>query len=104
MTSEPQFPSVEDFYQADERRRHSTEQDFGVWWYDGLDRRVPWRVSWVEDTGDVYAVRLGPSRVVSGPAGLAILGGHENGPVILLGVVSGEADVEHRLKGWATQC
>lgn len=97
------FPSVEAFYRADERRRRSRELDFGVWWYDTIDR-VPWRVSWVAATGDVYIVRLGPARIVQGPAGLAILGGDENGPVIRIAVIEIEAELERRLHGWPEHC
>jgi hypothetical protein len=49
------------FYAADERRKHSAEADFGSRWRD--DTGASWRISWLHDTGEIYAVRLGPGLV-----------------------------------------
>ena len=54
----PRFPSVDAFYDDDDRRRYSPEWDYGVWWRLSVEERWPrWRVSWVCETGDLYAVR-----------------------------------------------
>jgi hypothetical protein len=55
----PRFPSVDAFYDDDERRRYSPEWDYGVWWRSSDDgpRWPHWRVSWVCETGDLYAAR-----------------------------------------------
>lgn len=47
------FRTLEAFYEDDERRRVSGEADFGVHWLDGRNRR--WRVSYVRNTGEIYA-------------------------------------------------
>jgi hypothetical protein len=94
-----EFPSVEAFYRDDERRRFSGELDFGVWWFDARDR-CPWRVSWVEQTGDLYAIRLAPAEMISTTEGVVILGGNESGPLRVLAVVEDEEELERRLRGW----
>ena len=50
------FPNIEAFYSENEARRRSPEADYGVWWRDGGSRES-WRVSYVRDTGEVYAVQ-----------------------------------------------
>lgn len=49
------FPSVEVFYQDDGRRRRSREVDLGRVTRPGA-LAADLRVSWVEDTGDLYLV------------------------------------------------
>lgn len=69
---------------APERRR-SPEVDFGVWWTrrDGLAEPT-WRISWIEQTGELYAVRND-----------ARLDAH-----IMIGVFRERIDVEDALQGW----
>lgn len=63
MTEE--FPNIEAFYLADERRRRSPEADFGVWWIQSEEKQFPhWRVSYVRDTGEVYALEMGDGEQV----------------------------------------
>lgn len=81
------FPSIEAFYAADERRRLSPEHDFGCWWVEGPTWQR-YRVSWVEATGEVYAIRA-----TAEPA-----------PLELLAVIPDEADLTARLRGWADVC
>lgn len=51
------YPNIEAFYSEDEARRRSGESDYGVWWTN--EQRWPtWRVSYVQATGEVYAVQL----------------------------------------------
>ena len=58
------FPNIEAFYDADPRRRHSGEADFGIWWTNG-PRWPNWRVSYIQATGEVYAVSAqGPVEVL----------------------------------------
>ena len=45
---------LEQFYDADPRRRHSEELEFGTDWHEGRART---QVSWVEATGELYAMR-----------------------------------------------
>jgi hypothetical protein len=65
-------------------RRRSPEVDFGVWW------RVPgslytWRVSWVQNTGELYARELAP----------------DGDRFVLLGAFLTREAVEARMAGWA---
>jgi hypothetical protein len=45
---------IEQFYSGDERRRQSTEVEFGTNWFDANGSR--YEVSWVEDTGEMYTM------------------------------------------------
>lgn len=65
----PRFPSVDALYSADERRRRSPEWDYGVHWRTSADRPWPrWRVSWIVETGDLYAA----CAVVGRPAAILL--------------------------------
>ncbi|HUI05209.1 MAG TPA: hypothetical protein VLZ77_16845 [Acidimicrobiales bacterium] len=46
---------IEEFYEADERRRRSEEIEIGTEWHDG--QGVRYEVSWVADTGELYVMR-----------------------------------------------
>jgi hypothetical protein len=45
---------IEQFYSADERRRQSAEVELGTNWTDAKGSR--YELSWVEDTGELYAM------------------------------------------------
>jgi hypothetical protein len=45
------FPSLEAFYAADRRRRHSREHDVGLAW---RGHGATFRAAWVQETGEVY--------------------------------------------------
>ncbi len=45
---------IEEFYSADERRRQSPEIELGTEWFDAKGNR--YELSWVEDTGELYAM------------------------------------------------
>ena len=52
------YPTLDAYYAADERRLRSEEADYGVRWrLDGWEYR--WRVSYVRNTGEIYAVNQG---------------------------------------------
>ena len=74
------YRSIEEFHDADPRRRHSDEADYGSHWrlypFHGL-----WRVSYVRDTGEVYAVRQS---------------GRPAGPVLILGTVPADEVADER--------
>lgn len=98
------FPSIEAFYAADERRRWSRELDFGVWWRQGTTIH---RITWVDDTGELIAVRLsGPEHARLELEGevLEIMRAGDEQDVTVLGVVHGEEVVERLLNGWAEMC
>ena len=46
--------NIEEFYEADERRRRSEEIELGTEWHDAAGRR--YEVSWVADTGELYTM------------------------------------------------
>jgi hypothetical protein len=59
MSTPREWPTMDDFYLDDARRWGSPESDYGVHWRDG-DRAWPeWRVSYIRDTGEIYATRQG---------------------------------------------
>lgn len=95
------YADIETFYDM-RGGQHSGESDYGVWWRSPLEwirapqvergmagwmqEIGPWRVSWVEDTGDVYAI-------------------HATGRCIaLLGTIPDEETIERVLRGWADVC
>jgi hypothetical protein len=47
--------NIEEFYEADERRRRSEEIEFGTEWHDAAG--VRYEVSWIADTGELYVMR-----------------------------------------------
>lgn len=93
------FPTIDAYYDADPRRRWSGEADYGVHWrLAGWEYR--WRVSYVQATGEVYAVNQGSTI----------------GPVFVLALVEPDvvdegdrrstyyATLDGILDGWAQQC
>jgi hypothetical protein len=58
---------IEEFYDADERRRRSEEIELGTDWHDA--QGVRYEVSWVADTGELYVMREPSSRMVEDPFG-----------------------------------
>jgi hypothetical protein len=51
------YPSLESFYAADRRRRHSRERDFGLMWRGA--RGATYRAAWVQETGELYVFMHG---------------------------------------------
>jgi hypothetical protein len=90
---------LEQFYDDDPRRRHSEELEFGRDWRDG-DTRC--EISWVEATGEVYAM-LEPE---VGYSADGIGGMHSGRPsaeqlrVEVLGIVPGRAAIAAAMSGW----
>ena len=54
------FATLADFYGEDPRRAASREIDVGLWWRERADEPLH-RAAWVQATGELYAVRLGPA-------------------------------------------
>jgi hypothetical protein len=90
---------LEEFYAADERRRHSAELEFGRDWNGGNGR---WGVSWVEDTGEIYLMSEPMAGVTGSGAGdlHAIHVSEHALDVEVLGVVNGRSTVESVMSGW----
>ncbi|MGH9028990.1 MAG: hypothetical protein ACRDV4_05185 [Acidimicrobiales bacterium] len=51
----PQGMDIEEFYDADGRRRQSEEVELGTEWHDADGAR--YEVSWIADTGELYVMR-----------------------------------------------
>jgi hypothetical protein len=51
------YPSLEAFYAADARRRHSRERDVGLLWRDVAGG--VFRAAWVQETDEVYLFAYG---------------------------------------------
>jgi hypothetical protein len=84
------YPTLAGFYNADARRISSRELDVGLWWRE--DEQGPLhRAAWVNDTGELYLVRLGPP---------ADGGGH----VEVLATVDDREGLESGLDGWRERC
>ena len=91
---------IEEFYEADPRRRASAESEFGRDWHDGDG--VRYEISWVADTGELYAMSepsgsiisdgLGDENIVPMPAKLVL--------VEVLGTIESSDAVQQTLAGW----
>ena len=95
---------IEEFYSADERRRRSAEVEFGNNWFDVKGSR--YEVSWIEDTGELYAMlELVPEADSWTPFG--DIEGEEvkvdSLLVTVLAVVQSRDEIEALLEGWADQ-
>jgi len=84
------YRSLSNFYTADPARIQSRELDVGLWWRASLSGPLH-RAAWVQDTGELYLVRLGP---------------HEDGggAVEVLAVVENRERLESVLDGWRDEC
>ncbi len=102
------YPTIEAYYDAHEPARISAESDYGVWWRD--DDGGLWRVSYVHNTGHVYAIcqtsggartqilRIGGENMIS----VCANDGDRAGPVVIIATL--EACAETALEGWADVC
>lgn len=77
------------FRAGDVRRAHPVEVEFGAQWFAGADE-PPWRVCFLEATGEVVAI----SATDDGPGGT----------VELLAVGAERVSVERALRGWWQVC
>lgn len=84
------FATLASFYGEDRRRAASREVDVGLWWREGADEPLH-RAAWVAETGELYAVRLGPAQ-------------GDEPAVELLAVFDDEAAVLAALDGWRERC
>jgi DNA-directed RNA polymerase subunit RPC12/RpoP len=84
------YAPVEAFYAElpDIDRRFSIEVDFGVWWTKPNEVWPHYRLSWVENTGELIEVELRG----------------KDASICVLAVIQGRAAIEHVLYGWAQRC
>jgi hypothetical protein len=92
---------LNDFYDADPRRRASEELEFGSDWSDGGART---QVAWIEATGELYAMRDPLGALVTDVIGdtRASPVADEDLTVVALGTVPGREAVERVMSGWET--
>jgi hypothetical protein len=93
---------IEEFYQADERRRRSEEIEIGTEWHDGAGAR--YEVSWVADTGELYVMAEPNARVT-----VDLFGDTYDSQVptsavtvAVVGWIADRARMEQVLDGWQT--
>ena len=102
------YQTLGEFLAESDARLRSREWDFGVHWRDATG--ATWRMSWVEETGEMYAVRLGPARM-GDVRDLSMLtaeqetiirthGGRHSGPVMVIAVLRSRTYLEQALDGW----
>jgi hypothetical protein len=89
-TPNARYGSLAEFYGADERRIGSRELDVGLWWREDADGPLH-RAAWVNDTGELYLVRLGTDTT----------GGAR---VEVLARVADRSRLERVLDGWRERC
>jgi hypothetical protein len=91
---------IEQFYDADPRRRESEETEFGREWSDANGVRT--ELSWVADTGELYAMAEPVEAVYMDPVGDTRVGElpTELVTVEILGVVPDRATLDALLDGW----
>tara|TARA_R100001594_G_scaffold124838_1_gene161724 strand:- start:865 stop:1233 length:369 start_codon:yes stop_codon:yes gene_type:complete len=65
------FHNIEDFYNDNPKRRYSAECDYGMRWKNNGD--IQFRISYVEDTQEVYAISSGTPHVQRGKGAVILL-------------------------------
>ena len=95
------FGNSEEYYGENAERRYSVEADYGFHWrLDGEPER--WRVSYVRNTGEVYAVRLAGTG--SGRDVVEVLGAFPIDPEAGLHDIYYRGLVDAHLDGWGVRC
>ena len=69
-----------DVWMHESRRAESTEVHYGAWW---TMNGTHWRVSWIEGTGELYAMELGASD-----------------RFILIGKFETKKEIQQKMRGW----
>ncbi|MGH9086746.1 MAG: hypothetical protein ACRDYZ_01310 [Acidimicrobiales bacterium] len=97
---------IEEFYDADPRRRASVEIELGQDWRDSDG--VRYELSWVQDTGELYVMREPVPGGWADPfGGIHVSGASgvdeqevESMTLAVLGTVATQDEVERVLEGW----
>jgi hypothetical protein len=90
---------LEQFYDADPRRRHSEELEFGADWQENGART---QVSWVEATGEIYSMRDPLGHLDSGLFGDEYVEPEPDEAlgVQILGIITGRDAISAVMSGW----
>jgi hypothetical protein len=91
---------IEEFYDADPRRRESEETEFGREWSDANGMRT--ELSWVADTGELYAMAEPAGSVEMDPVGDTRVDDLPTEALVveILGVIPDRAAIDQLLSGW----
>jgi len=91
---------IEEFYEADERRRRSEEIELGTEWHDA--QGVRYELSWVADTGELYVMREPAGKIAEDPFGDVFAGSLpvDSLTVAVVGFVPGRDGLEEVMAGW----
>jgi hypothetical protein len=91
---------IEEFYEADERRRRSEEVEIGTDWHDADGAR--YELSWVADTGELYVMREPNVPMSVDPFGDVYEPSVRTSSlsVAVVGWIADRARVEQVLDGW----
>jgi hypothetical protein len=91
---------IEEFYDEDPRRRTSDEIEYGQDWKDADG--VRYEVSWVEETGEVYAMREPDAAIETDPVGDEWVDKLPSDAITveILGAVAERAELDKLLEGW----
>jgi hypothetical protein len=101
------FSSVDVFHRLDDRREKSQEWDYGVWWRWQDD---VFRLTWVERTGELIAVRTRARQDRGELIGVAVhldarqALADDRMDVVVLGTFRSRLEMEKVLEGWAYEC
>jgi hypothetical protein len=92
--------NIEEFYDADPRRRASDELQFGQDWHDARGNR--YELNWVQDTGELYVMHDDPAPLWFDQFGdfMAIPPQPDDLGVRVLKLVHGHDQVTALLDGW----
>jgi hypothetical protein len=94
---------IEQFYDADPRRRPSTEVEFGTEWKDSLG--VRYELNWIAETGELYTMREPVPPEWEDPFGGTHVRSGDSAPtdgmtVAVIASVPTRERVEEILRGW----
>jgi hypothetical protein len=94
---------IEQFYDADERRRESREIELGTEWRDS--HGVRYELNWIEDTAELYVMMEPPPPAWEGPFGDIHVRTGDNAPVtgmivFVVAHIGSHGRLEEVLEGW----
>ncbi len=94
--------NLEQFYDADPRRRASAEVEFGTQWEDGSGSGAYFGLSWIADTGELYLMAEPLEEPVVDPFGDVFASPTRDLDlgVEVLAVIESQDDLMSVLEGW----
>ncbi len=97
---------IDQFYEADERRRQSAEVELGTEWRDSHGLR--YELNWIEDTSELYVMREPPPPMWEDPFGDVYVERGKHAPVtgmtvVIIAHVTSREQLEGVLRGWQSE-